>query len=367
MKRWTPRRLVVIGVIALALSLPGWWISHASYLAAYLAAWWFCLGVVLGGPANLWVHNLTGGRWGEPLREPLLAAGAAMPVLALLFIPVLLGMSALYPWAADADGARWASELSRPEFKRLWLAPGFFIARAVVYLVAWSALAVLSVRPRLQRSTSYSATALIIYGITLTLASVDWIMSLVPVWYSTSFGLLVGTGQMLTGLAYGILLLALREPRPERSLFADWGNLLLMYVLTWAYLAYTQYLIIWAENLPHEISWYVPRLHTAWWWAGWTLILGHFFLPLLILLSRSLKHTPRYMGALAAALLAMHLVDVWWLTLPSVEEHTPHAWWFSPLVAVGLIALVLARVGSRAPVAIAPPVDDAAAEERAHA
>jgi hypothetical protein len=367
MKRWTPRRLLLLGICTLALSLPGWWLAPASYLAAYLAAWWFCLGIVLGGPANLWVHNLTGGRWGEPLREPLLAAGAVMPVLAVLFVPVLLGISSLYPWATDADSARWASELARPEFKREWLAPGSFIARALAYLVAWSVLALMSLRPRLQRSKSYSAAALIVYGITLTLASIDWIMSLVPQWYSTTFGLLTGTGQMLTGLAYGIVVLALREPRPERSLFADWGNLLLMYVLTWAYLAYTQYLIIWAENLPQEISWYLPRLHTAWWWAGWALILGHFFLPLLILLSRAVKHTPRSMGALAAALLAMHLIDVWWLTLPSVGKHTLHAWWFAPLLAVGLVALLLARALSRAPAPIAPPVRDTSSEERAHA
>ncbi|HSQ02608.1 MAG TPA: hypothetical protein VLN59_01155, partial [Burkholderiales bacterium] len=215
-------------------------------------------------------------------------------------------------------------------------------ARAVVYLVAWTVLATLSVRPRLQRSRVYSAAALIIYGITLTLASIDWIMSLVPEWYSTTFGLLVGTGQMLSGLAFAIVLASLAPDPAPRALFRDWGNLLLMYILTWAYLAFTQYLIIWAENLPHEIAWYVPRVQSGWWWIGVLLILGHFFLPLLILLFRHVKEAPRLLGSLAAALLALHLIDVWWLVLPSLETPGWHALWIAPFSFIALGALTLA-------------------------
>lgn len=362
---WTPRRLLYTALATLALSLPGWWIAPAAYLAAYLAAWWFGLGIVLGGSANVWIHNLTGGRWGEPLREPLLRAGTLLPLLAALFIPVLLGMRTLYPWAADSGTARWAGELASPEFKRFWLTPAFFVARALGYLAVWMLLTHLARRMSLQRSRGYAAAALILYGVTLTLASVDWIMSLMPRWYSTTFGLLLGTGQMLTGLAFAVVLQAGQHTRPERQLFVDWGNLLLMYVLTWAYLAYTQYLIVWAENLPHEIAWYVPRVQTAWWWAGWVLILGHFFLPLLLLLSRAMKQTPLLLGALAAALLSMQLVHVWWLTLPSLAAHSHHAWWFAPLLAAGMSGVLYARWVARAPVEIANR--PSATPERAHA
>jgi hypothetical protein len=351
----TPRRLTVIGIVALALSLPGFWVARAPYRAAYLAAWLFCLACALGGLANVWVHTLTGGRWGEPLREPLLRGAAVLPLIAVLFIPVLLGLHLLYPWAAHIDGHRWAGDLARPEFKRWWLTPAFFVGRSIVYLAVWIVLGLLTPRARWQRSRPFAAAALLLFGCTVTLAGFDWVLSLMPTWYSTTFGLLFGTGQMLAGMAWPVAYYALRDVQPERRIFHDWGNLLLMYVLTWAYLAYTQYLVIWAANLPHEIGWYVPRVQTHWWWAAWVLILGHFFLPLLILLSRSAKRAPALLGTLAGALRAAHLLDAWWLTLPSLEDHTLHAWWFAPLVAAALLAFVCSLWTSRERVAIVPP------------
>jgi hypothetical protein len=336
----TPRQWAIVGIVALVLALPGWWLARNAFWGAYLAAWWFCAGIALGGMANVWVHNLTGGAWGEPLRPPLLALGRTLPLLAVLFVPLLLDLSGLFPWTHET--AKWAGEFAKPGFKMTWLSAPFFIARSALYLVIWIALGWLAQRPRLQRSQAYAAGALIIYGLTVGLAGIDWIMSLVPEWYSTTFGLLLGTGQMLAGLAFAIVLAAsARKPSPG-SLFRDWGNLLLMYVLTWAYLAFTQYLIIWAENLPHEIAWYLPRLHSGWWWVGWLLILGHFFVPLLILLFRHAKEAPHLLGSLAATLLVLHLVDVWWLILPSLREPSWHALWLGPLLAIAMGALAAA-------------------------
>src|SRR5205814_9046836 len=135
----------------------------------------------------------------------------------------------------------------------------------VVYLAVWVALERLTRRPRFSRSRPFSAAALIIYWISASLAAIDWLMSLMPMWYSTAFPLLIVTGQMLAGFAAGVLVAAIQTKAPQ-SIFRDLGNLLLTYVLTWAYLAFTQYLIILAANLPHEISWYVVRLHTDWSW-----------------------------------------------------------------------------------------------------
>jgi hypothetical protein len=336
----------VPGAILLALLLPAWWIDAQLAWAAYLAAWWFCAGCAMGGLVNVWIHNLTGGAWGEAIREPLLALARALPLIALLFVPVFFGMHALYPWVPEAGGdARWAGELTRPGFKRTWLEPAFFIARSVGYLGIWVALALVTQHPAWRRSRPWSAAALLIYAVTTTLASVDWIMSLVPEWHSTTFGLLVMTGQGLAGAALGIVAATARAA-PPREVMRDLGNILLTYVLLWAYLAFTQYLIVWAGNLPDEIDWYVRRLSSGWWWIGWLLITCHFFIPLLVLLSRTAKSVTLVLGALATALLAVHLVDAWWLTVPSVRPRSFHVLWFAPLAAGGVIALVAARVRS---------------------
>jgi hypothetical protein len=334
----------VPGAIVLLLFLPAWWIDERLAWAAYLAAWWFCAGCAMGGLVNVWIHNLTGGAWGEAIREPLLVFSRTLPLLALLFIPVLFGMHVLYPWATEAGGdMRWAGELTHPEFKRAWLQPAFFVARSIVYVGVWLALALITQRAAWRRSRSWSAAALLIYAAVTTLAAVDWIMSLVPEWHSTTFGLLVMTGQGLAGAAFGIVAATARGS-PPREVMRDLGNILLTYVLLWAYLAFTQYLIVWAGNLPDEIVWYVRRLNTGWWWIGWLLISCHFFVPLLVLLSRAAKSVTLVLGALAGGLLVVHLVDAWWLTVPSVRPESLHVFWVAPLAAAGLIALVAARV-----------------------
>jgi hypothetical protein len=304
----------------------------SALLHSYLFAWLFLLGISLGALANLMVHALTGGRWGEPIRPPLIAAARLMPGVALLFLPILVGAQRLYPWAEEPG-----SYLNLP----------FFAARSIAYLAIWTLLALAFLRADratvdpasggAARAQRIAAGGLIVYALTMTLAAVDWIASLTPHWYSSGFGLVVCTGQMLAAMAFAVAVAAKRTRRPTgdpgpgwgalpeegldaiRLRFNDLGNLLLMYVLTWAYLAYTQFLVIWSENLPHEIHWYVPRMQTGWAALGIFLIAFHFFLPLLILLSRAAKRSPAMLGAIATALLVAHLADVFWLVIPSVR------------------------------------------------
>jgi hypothetical protein len=169
-------------------------------------------------------------------------------------------------------------------------------------------------------------------------------MSLQPEWYSSVFGWLAGTGQMLTGLALGVLLI---DRGAARARLPDLGNLLMMYVMTWAYLAYVQFLIIWAADLPHEISWYLRRGAHGWQLVAWVLVVGHFAGPLCILLSRHAKRAPGLLGVLAGALLAAHLLDCWWLVLPSVEHLTRHWLWLAPLVAAGFGVLAWMALAER--------------------
>ena len=318
-------KAVALLTVAASAALAGWRLDLRALLASYLAAWWFVTGALLGGLANVWLHQLTGGAWGETIRAPLLRAARWLPLACLLFLPVLPGASLLYPWQHGVPGAPDAA------FRHAWLSPVFFTVRSIVYLVLWSGLAIVETRARTP-SPARAAACLLVYGFSVSLAAVDWIMSLQPEWYSSVFGWLAGTGQMLTGLALGVLLI---DRGAARARLPDLGNLLMMYVLTWAYLAYVQFLIIWAADLPHEISWYLRRGAPGWQLVAWVLVVGHFAGPLCILLSRHAKRAPGLLGVLAGALLAAHLLDCWWLVLPSVEHLTRHWLWLAPLVAAG--------------------------------
>ena len=325
----TTKKLALPALVLVAAALAGWRLDLRALLACYLAAWWFVTGALLGGLANVWLHQLTGGAWGETIRGPLLRAARWLPLVCLLFLPVLLGAPLLYPWQHGVPGEPDAA------FRHVWLSPVSFTVRSVGYLLLWSVLAIVETRAR-DRSAARAAVCLLAYGFSVSLAAVDWIMSLQPEWYSSVFGWLAGTGQMLTGLALAVLLI---DRNARRAELPDLGNLLMMYVMTWGYLAYVQFLIIWAADLPHEIAWYLRRGAPGWQAVAWVLVAGHFAGPLCILLSRHAKAAPALMGVLAGALLAAHLLDCWWLVLPSVPFVTHHWLWLAPLVAAGFGSL----------------------------
>lgn len=283
-------------------------------MSSYLFAWLLFLGLALGGMANLMLHNLTGGPWGAAVRPTFVAAARLVPLAALLGIPVLFAMRDLYPIGESG-----------------WFSGPFFVARSLGYLVLWSAFGLW-----VRSSKGWSAVGLIVYVFTMSLAATDWIAALVPQWYSTGFGLVVAIGQMLGAMALAVAHVGLRARASDRALFIDLGNLLLMYVMTWAYLAFMQFLIVWVGNLPREIAWYVPRLQTGWVALGAILVVFHFFAPLAILLFRSAKRSPLLLGSLAATLLGVHVIDVYWLVAPSVRPLGFH------IAAADVLALVAA-------------------------
>ncbi len=310
-----------VAAVALAACAAGFVLDTRGMLRSYLFAWLFALGICAGALANLMVHTMTHGRWGEPFRPPLIAATRMLPVVSVLALPVLLGAGDLFPWAVE--GTR-----DRPS---AWLNVPFFDLRTVLYLAIWNAIAffwlradratVDPARASAPGAVRASAIGLIVYSLTVSAASFDWVASLTPDWFSSGFGLVYGVGQMLAGAAFGVVAAALAQrDAPDAAVleqrFHDLGNLLLMYVLTWAYLAFAQFLIIWAENLPHEIGWYLPRVQTSWRWLGAFLVAFHFFVPFLLLLQRAAKRSVAALGGIAAALLAAHLADVFWLVVP---------------------------------------------------
>ncbi|HTT05699.1 MAG TPA: hypothetical protein VMF64_10450 [Steroidobacteraceae bacterium] len=325
-------------------------------LRSYLFVYLFCLALSLGSLANLMLHQLTGGRWGEALRAPLSAAASLLPVVALFALPLLIDLPAVFQWMSDPGSVA---------DKHWWLNRPFFLARSAFYLVLWSLLSLrwrlLAARTSAPRSPAlirFSAAGLILYGFSVSLAAVDWIMSLTPHWYSSTFGLWIGVAAMQAALALAVCgyigplaWAALRggsetrrslQSAPLRALCGDFANLLLMYVLGLTYLSYTQYLIVWAEDLPQEISWYLPRLTTNWRNVTVTLVLLQFLLPFLLLLVRSIKRDARYLAGIAAALLLSQLLLFFYLVKPAFMPAGLALRWSDPVLVLICVGAWLA-------------------------
>ncbi len=379
-----------VGAIALAAFVATGLLDLPTFSRAYLVAYWYWLGFSLGAMVLLMVQHLTGGAWGLVIRRILEAASRTLPLMAVLFLPVLLAVQFLYyPWAGWTEEQLAANEVLHK--KSLYLNVPFFAVRALVYFGAWLGLMYLlnrwsqgqdqaagpgdrGDRELSRRLGRISALGLVGYGATITFASIDWVMSLEPLWYSTIFGALLGTGQILTALSFAILTLVLvvasrgpaastqgAEARPESSLrdsgvraleqlasprtLQDLGSLLLAFVMLWAYMQFSQYLIIWSGNLPEETPWYLSRLQGAWALVGLLLILFHFALPFLLLLSRDIKRHARRLANVAILVLVMRFVDVVWLIAPAGAEshgnlgHAPDPAWVPVLALVAAVGI----------------------------
>jgi len=338
-----------MGLIGLGLCVPGWLVRPRAFFMGYLCAELVFLGVALGCMAFLMIHYLTGGKWGWPVRRFFEAAAATVPLLALLFIPILCGIRDLYPWANP--GQVMADTVL--QHKQAYLNPPFFIARTVIVFGIWIWIAHLLNRwsgaqdatrdpAPMRRLRRLSGPGLVIYPLTITVAFIDWVMSLEADWYSTIFPILICIGQMLSGLAFVILLLRWLGPRSalvhivSRENFHHLGSLLLAFTMLWAYMAFSQLLIIWSGDLPHEISWYLHRIGGSWRWVAIFLVLFHFFGPFFLLLSRMNKRSPAALAAIAGVMFAAHLVDVWWMVAPTFYPAGIHVTWVDAAALLGV-------------------------------
>jgi len=309
-------------------------------LLSYLFAFLFLSGLSVGSLALAMVHALTGGAWGLHMRPFLLAAARTLPLQALMALPILIGVRVLYPWASP----QLLSHDALLRAQSWYLEPHFFIGRSIVYFAVWLTLLVAFER-RIENSTllpRVAAAGLILYALTATLAAVDWVMSLLPHWHSSVFGMSVATGWLLAAAALATLCLmctanAARLPR----LSSDLGNLLLMFVLVWSYLAFMQYLTIWIADLPAETSWYVPRTLTSWRTLAWFLIAFHLLVPFAVLLSRRAKRNWTCLAGIAALLLGANLADALWLVVPGERPQGFALNWTDLLAPLGLGALWL--------------------------
>ncbi len=347
-------RALVVGIGGLALSLGAWVLSPRSFYPAYLVGYMFWLGVALGSIGLVMLHHLVGGSWGLVIRRPLEAGVQTIPVLALLFVPIGFGISTLYPWARPGD-----SEAINASVRSLYLNESLFLVRAAGYFGVWTAMAFLlagwSIRQdhtkeygpsrRLQR---LAGPGTVILFAASTFSAVDWVMSLEAPWVSSIFGAMVITGEAMATFAVMIVVAGvLAESRPMSQVATpdrlnDLGNLLLAFVMLWAYMSFCQFLIIWSGNLSEEIPWYLKRTRGGWEWVALGLVVCQFFLPFFMLLVRENKRRSRSLFGVCLLILFMHWIDLVWLVIPaSTDVASPRISW----TEIGLSALSLAGVG----------------------
>jgi hypothetical protein len=321
-----------IGVVGLALATLGWLLDPVAFFAAYLTAYLFWSGIALGCLGTALLQQVTGGLWGLALRRIAEAGARTLPLLAVLFVPLLFGIPLLYPWARPEDVAASATL----QQKVAYLNVPFFVGRTIFYLACWIVLArVLSRRSADEdRVADPAATGrlwrlgvggLIVLGLTVAFAMVDWAMSLEPDWYSTIYPSMVAMGSLLAAFAFMILVFLALAPRSELSVLDsprlrnDLGSMLLAFLMLWAYQQFSQYLLIWAGNVQEEIPWYLRRQDGLWGWMAVALIGLGFFLPFFLLIFREIKRSARALGWVAALVLVMQVVDDLWLIGPSLD------------------------------------------------
>lgn len=353
-RRWR-NRFLVAGIAAMAIWGAGAVFSPVQFFRSYIWSYTFYLGLALGCLALGMLQFLTGGAWGVIIRRLCESASRTLPLLALLFIPLALGIPDLYSWShANVVAADPALQQ-----KHIYLNVPFFLARAAIYFSGWLLLTYLLNRWSLEEDRTgggrahkrlqyMSGPGLVFYCFSVTFMAVDWIISLNPHWFSTIFGMIFIIGQALSALAFLItMVVLLSNYRPFSEVITsrhlhDLGKLLLAFVMVWAYFSFSQFLIIWAGNLAEEIPWYVQRLKGGWQYVGLGLVFFHFALPFALLLSRDLKRSAPLLTGIALFILLMRYVDVYWLIAPDFNHGGFTLNWMDIIGPVGLGCIWLA-------------------------
>ncbi len=337
------QRLLVAGVaFALIAALLAFWRPDEFY-PAYLLAFMDWLGIALGSMAIIMIRHLTGGGWGVVIRRIQGAAMRTLPVLSILFIPLLIAVAQgkMYPWAMPLSAVsdeHIREHLTKHAFiKESYLNFHGFLIRAILYFAIWNLLSFLlskwskegdspNARDNSERFKAVSGPGLILYAFTISFAAIDWVMSLDPSWISTIFGLIILIGELLTAMCFAVFVeRILFNYKPMSDMLRpdfvhDHGKWMLTFIMVWAYFSFSQWLIIWAGNLPAEITFYLKRLSGGWGAIGLFLVLFHFAVPFAILLSRSFKRDIRKLVWLAVWMMFMRWIDLLWIIEPNFSQ-----------------------------------------------
>lgn len=345
-----PGRLpLIIGVVALLVSVLGYLDDSPRFYHAYLTAFAFWVTISLGALFFVMLQHLTAARWSVVVRRLVESIMMSLPVLAVFFIPIAFGLNDLYAW-------------SRPEVvagdlllthKAPYLNTAFFLLRALLYFAVWFFLASFLYRNSLADDSGYdearrirvrrlSAGGMILFAFTTTFAAFDWLMSLDAHWYSTIFGVYVFAGGVVGGLC--VTTLAALHLRRRGILadvitvehYDDLGKLTFAFLVFWGYMAFSQYFLIWYANIPEETIWFAHRWVGSWKAVSLALVFGNFGIPFLVLMPKAAKRSLPFMAVMSVWLLAAHWVDMYWLILPSLNHHGAHFSWLDPVLTVGI-------------------------------
>jgi hypothetical protein len=344
-----------VGVAALAVSVIGLFGNAAHFWQSYLFAFIFWAGLTLGCLGIFFLHNVVGGNWGVAIRRLVEAGLKTLPLIVLLAIPIFFALGTLYKWT----DAGYRAEHFAVGHKAAYLNPTWFIIRTLLYFLIWigSGYRILAManehdrtgdRALFKRIKARSAPALLVFVVTTTLAFIDWIMSLEPDWYSTIYGWMYTVGQVLLTFSFLVAVLVLlskREPFVSfltKQHYHDIGNLMLAFTMLWAYMSFAQFLIIWAENLPDEIPWYVRRFSGGWGYIAWTIAIFHFFVPFFLLLLRFVKKNPTRLRTLAIWIIIMKMLDVFWIVEPAFRQRGLEVYWTDLVTLIGVGGVWLA-------------------------
>ena len=377
------QRALVVGILALIVFVVGAFFDPAQFFHSYLLGFTFWFGISVGSLALLMLQHLTGGGWGLVIRRILEAATRTLPLMAVLFIPIVFGARRLYPWT----NPQRIAESPVLKGKTPYLNLSFFSLRAVVYFAIWLALAFFlnkwsleqdrTADPRATKNMRLlSGPGMVLFVFTVTFAAIDWYMSLEPEWSSTIYGFIFVAAWSLSALAFVIAVMAaLSKHEPMNHVvaplhFQDLGKLLLAFVMLWAYFAFSQFLIIWSGNLPEEIGWYLVRTHGAWGAIILSVVILHFAFPFLFLLSRRLKRDPSKLVIVAGLVLVMRLIDLLWMLGPAFTKEHFHVSWMDVLAPVAIGGLWLAMFALQLSKRSLIPINDPQYEsvlEQAHA
>jgi hypothetical protein len=337
-------RSLIVGIVFSAIAIIGAFLRPDQFFRGYLLAFMAWLGVTLGSMAILMIRHLTGGGWGTVIRRVMGAAMRCIPLMTILFIPILFALPRLYIWARPLNTvADLHLREHLQDITRTYLSVHNFMIRAIIYFAIWNLVSFFltkwsreqdqpNPRDNSRRFKALSGPGLILYAFTISFAAIDWVMSIDPSWISTIYGLILLIGEVLSAMCFAVVverILVNYKPmsdwlRPD--FVKDHGNWMLTFLMLWAYFSFSQLLIIWAGNLPDEITWYFRRFHGGWPVVGFILIFFHFVVPFVLLLSRPFKRDVRKLVWLAVWLMIMRWVDLLWIIEPNFSATVSVTW-----------------------------------------
>jgi hypothetical protein len=330
---------VVFGIAAAYLAFA----QPDEFYRGYLLGFMCWLGVALGSMAIIMIRHLTGGGWGVVIRRIQGAAMRTLPLLAILFIPMIIAVAQhrIYPWAmplASVQDEHIREHLAKNKFiTDSYLNFSGFLIRAIIYFAIWNLLSFLlskwsiegdasTSRDNTQRFKAVAGPGLILYAFTFSFAAIDWVMSLDPSWISTIFGLIILIGEVLSAMCFAVVverILFNYKPMSEMltpDFVHDHGKWMLTFTMVWAYFSFSQWLIIWAGNLPSEITFYLKRINNGWGTIALILAFLGFCVPFAILLSRPFKRNIRKLVWLAIWIIVIRYIDLFWIIEPNFSK-----------------------------------------------